>query len=212
MDIQKMLDGIMPSKRIELDPDIIRRNRISVLTLDERWNSLFKYIAKTPTIIRLEERMNNLLKKQAQLTTEHKENLALKKDLLKRIMELTTDAFERGDETARKQIDNSEAEINRINLREPEIEEELSTAQTDIKEVNIELLENSVSYLYRDIKKTQERTVELEVLIEELKEKLKESISERETMVEAYNQTYLYLHALLGVEQIEELDRHYSLE
>ena len=212
MDIQKMLDGIMPSKRIELDPDILRRNRISVLTLDERWNSLFKYIAKTPTIIRLEERMNNLLKKQAQLTTEHKENLALKKDLLKRIMELTTDAFERGDETARKQIDNSEAEINRINLREPEIEEELSTAQTDIKEVNIELLENSVSYLYRDIKKTQERTVELEVLIEELKEKLKESISERETMVEAYNQTYLYLHALLGVEQIEELDRHYSLE
>ena len=206
-----MLDGLRPQKRIELDGDILRRNRISFLTLDERWNSLFVDIEKTPVIQKHEEHINNLLKKQAKLTNESKEIYTEKKRLLDRIMSLTTEAFDREDENARKEIDVCEMRVHEINQRGPEIEEELTGLVHEVKNANMELLENAVSHIYDGILKSQHRVAELETHIMELREHIQNSIEEREKVLESYNEAYQLLHGLLGAEQMEELDRQSEL-
>ena len=212
MDINKMLDGLRLQKKIELDGEILRSSRISVLTLDERWNSLFADIEKTPTILKYEEHLTGLLKKQARLTDEGKKLYEEKRHLLKRIMELTTEAFDQEDEGARKEIDVCETTVKHLNRRAPEIEDELSKLQHELKNANMDLLEHAVSHIYTGILKSKARAEELEDDIAKLREQIQNSIDERERLIESYNGAYQLLHGLLGAKQMEELDRQNLLD
>jgi chromosome segregation ATPase len=202
----------MPAKKITLDERVLQRARISVLTLDERWNNLFAAIEKTPAIIKAEEALNNCVKEQARLTAESKDNQTDKKARLRRIMELTTEAFERENEAARAEITECEERVRAINAREPEIEREQGALAQKIKDSNVALLESAVAYLYVSMKKSQKRVAELDTMITDMRETLKDCISERELLDAAGTETYHFLHGLLGAAQIESLDEHYSLD
>jgi chromosome segregation ATPase len=210
--MEKILRGRKSPKRTILDEGILRRNKISVLTLDERWNSLFRDIERTPIIIRCEENLNNRIKEQAKLTAEQKDVRAEKKRLLKRIMELTPDAFDRESAAARDEIAECEAKVRALKEREPEIEERLFGMRGEIDEANRMLLENAVSYIYRCIKESRERAQELDARIQDLRGELRDAISEKERLSESSGEAYLSLHDLLGARQMEELDGSFRID
>ena len=204
--------GLLPwktNRRSKLDIKVLRKNNISLLILDERWNKLFVNTPKTPGIVRCEERLKELLKEEARLTTEQKEIALSKKQHLDRIMKLTTDAFENNNEDARKEMKHSESEINRINSRVKGIEEQLDDMPGRIKQANLELLEETVNAVYFRIRSGAKRVEELEKLIEETREKLKEYIDEKESLSQNDTDTYSYFHDLLGGEELEKLDRSF---
>lgn len=187
----------------------LRKNDISLLILDERWNKLFASTPKTPLIASSEEKLKELLKEQARLTAEAREIAAVKKKHMDRIMQLTPAVFEQNDEAAKKEMVFCEKEIKRINDRIKKIEEALEVMPDRIKAANLELLENTVNIVYFKIRNSSKRVEELEKLIEETRTKLKEYIDEKESLSQDDTDIYSYFHDLLGGEEIERLDNEF---
>lgn len=193
----------------KFDTKTLRKNDISLLILDERWNMLFSNTQKTPAIERSEERLKELLKKEARLTAEKKEIAASKKHHMDNIIKLTADVFEKNDADAKKQMQVSEHEIKRINDRAIRIEELLDAMPDRLKQANLELLEQTVNIVYYKIRASKKRVEELEKLIEETKTRLKGYIDEKESLSQDDTDIYSYFHDLLGVEELEKLDKEF---
>lgn len=205
---KKMPKYLRPLKpKIRFDVGTLRRNDISLLILDERWNKLFVNMPKTPGIIRCEKELRELLKEEARLGTEQKEIAAAKKHYMQKIVKLTTEVFDKGNEAAKEEMKNAEREIKRINERAKQIEGKLDEMPSRLRKVNLELLQLTVLVVYYKIRWNQKRVEELDRLIEETKTKLKEYIDERETMSQDDTDVYSYFHDLLGGEELEKLDR-----
>lgn len=201
--------GFLQKHPKKFDRKTLRRNDISLLILDGRWNSLFENTERTPEIIRYEAELKELLKQQARWIAESKEIQGMKKRCLDKIMQLTSEVYEKGNEQARTEMQDCEKEIIRINERLVKIEEELENIPDRIREVNLQLLENVVNVVYLKIAKNRKRIGELDQLIEATREKLKEYIDEKETLAESGDGIYTYFHDLLGGEELEKLDREY---
>lgn len=196
-----------PVRKPKLDVRILRKNDISLLPLDGRWNNLFKNTEKTTDILKCEERIKELLKQQSSLIAELEEIQVRKKKCMQSIIKLTPDAFDNNSEEAKKQMQLCQKEIKRINERKREIEANLNNIPGLLNEVNLQLLEYTIELVYVKIRSNQKRVEELEKLIEETRTKLKEYISEKELLAEEGSETYSYFHDLLGAEELEKLDR-----
>ena len=196
-------------RRKKLDIKVLRKNNISLLILDERWNKLFTNTLKTPTIERCEVRLRELLKEEVRLSAEQKEIAVSKKQHMDNIIKLTTDVFENNDEAAKKAMQLSESEIKRINDRSLQIEKQLDGIPERIKQANLELLEQMVNIVYFKIRSSRKRVEELEKLIEECRTKLKEYIDEKESLSQNDTDIYSYFHDLLGGEELEKLDKEF---
>ncbi|MGI6668382.1 MAG: hypothetical protein ACOX4M_02795 [Acetivibrionales bacterium] len=190
----------------KLDVKALRDNDIPLLILDERWNGLFSSTQKTSAIERLEEKLRKLLKEEARLAAEKKDIDAQKRRHMNRIISLTPDVFEKSDEDARKIMQESEREINRINRQAAQIEKQLERLPGRLKQANLELLAVTVGTVYRKIKSGRKRIEKLEKLIEETREKLRACIDEKETLAKENADVYSCLHNLLGGERLEKLD------
>jgi len=196
-------------RRKKFDKSILRKNDISLLILDERWNKLFTSTPKTPVIERSEQRLKELIKEEARLMSERKEIAASKKHHMDNIIKLTTDVFEKNDEDAKKEMQLSEGEIKRINDRARQIEGKLDEMPDRIKLANVELLEHTVNIVYLKIRSAGRRVEELEKLIEETRTKLKGYIDEKESLSQDDTDIYSYFHDLLGAEELERLDKKF---
>lgn len=201
--------GFKAKNQKKFDKGVLRKNNISLLILDERFNSLFENAEKTQDIIRLEEKLRDLLKQEARLNTESKDIAARKKLCMDKIMQLTTEAFDKNNEAAKDEMKVCEKEIRRINERLGKIEEELDYIPDIIKETNLDLLEHTVNLVYFKIRSGQKRKDELERLIEETRAKLKEYIDEKEQLSQDGTDIYSYFHDLLGAEELEKLDNEF---
>jgi hypothetical protein len=197
------------TRKRNFDREVLRKNNISILILDERWNRLFTNTEKTPEILRCEVKLRELLKEQARLTAEAKEIIVRKKCCMDRILKLTTEVYENNNEEAKKQMQESEKEIIRINQRAIEIEEELDRIPESIREANLELLEYTVNIVYFKMCANQLRVKELEALIEEAHKRIKEYIDEKGALAEDHTDIYSYFHDLLGGEELEKLDKEF---
>lgn len=196
-------------RKKKLDIKILRKNDISLLILDERWNKLFVSTPKTSAIEHCEQKLKELLKEEARLTAEQKEISASKKHHMDNIMKLTTDVFEKNDEGAKKEMQLSESEIKRINDRSRNIEVQLDDMPERIKKANLELLEQTVNIVYFKIRSSSKRVEVLEKLIEESRARLKEYIDEKESLSQVDTDIYSYFHDLLGGEELEKLDKEF---
>lgn len=197
------------SRNKKFDTRTLRKNDISLLILDERWNKLFVNTPKSPSIEHSEQKLKELLKEEARLIAEQKEIAAAKKVHMDRILKLTPEVFEKDDEAAKKEMQVSEREIKRINDRTKRIEELLDELPNRKKQANLELLEETVNIVYYKIGSARKRVKELEGLIEETRTKLKEYIDEKETLSQDDTDIYSYFHDLLGGEELEKLDSEF---
>ncbi len=191
------------------DLKVLFKNDISLLTLDERWNGLFKNMEKTNDIIECENRIKELLKEQSRLITESKEIAIKKKECMDSIIKLTTEVFDKNNKEAHTKMQECEKSIVAINKKMEENEERLLDIPKEIREENLQLLEYTVKQVYFSIRENQVKVSELDKEIAEAKESLKKMIEERELLAEDYSDTYSYFHDLLGKDELQKLDEIY---
>ena len=196
-------------KKAGFDAKILRKNDISLLILDERWNSLFTTTEKTPEILKCEEKIREYLKEQSRIISESKEIAARKKELMDKILKLTTEAYDNNNLKAKEEMQSSEKEIVKINERLKVIGEQIESMPGKIGQANLELLEHTVTLVYFGMKRRESRVRELVALIEETKERLKEYIDEKESLAQDNTDVYTYFHDLIGGEELERLDEEY---
>ena len=204
-----MLDFLKRRQKAKFDSKVLRKNDISLLILDERWNKLFENTQKSPQIAAAEEKLKDHIKEEARLIAEAREIAANKKNHMDRIIKLTPAVFENNEPEAIKEMEFCEKEIKRINERSRKIEEELDILPDKKKKANLELLEQTVNIVYFKMRSGRKRVEELEKLIEEERSRLKAHIDEKESLSQDDTDIYSYFHDLLGGEELQRLDEEF---
>lgn len=192
-----------------LDVKVLIKNDISLLTLDERWNGLFKNIVKTEAITECENKIKELLKEQSRVISESKEIAVKKKECMDKIIKLTTEVFDNNNQDAQTAMQESEKQIVSINNRLTEIDERLAIIPKELRQANLELLEHTVRIVYFSIRENQQRVAELDREIAQTRERLIKLVDERELRAQDDTDTYSYFHDLLGGDQLQKLDEVY---
>ena len=128
------------SKTEDVFAPAIKGKKIPILTLDNKWHQLFTQTGTNKQILKLEEELNGLLKKQGGAGQDMKKIKKLKKKLMDEIVEYADDAASGRDKKAEKKLEENKRLINECNEKLDECEELLAVLPRQIDKVNKQLM------------------------------------------------------------------------
>ncbi len=199
---------IMGKKGNKIDfTKVVRDKKLPILTLDSRWHEIFPEDLKTSAIRDLEQKVNNLLKKQGKLVNDIKDMKRLKSSLLKDIvdnMDIGKDLIGKAKE---KKLDKNKQYVNELNEKIEASMDELADIPYQIKLVNEELLAESISVFYHQLEDNIEEIKEVTDWIANIREELKNRILIKQDLEAKNSLIYTYMHDILGAEIMELFDR-----
>lgn len=185
--------------------------KIPILTLDHKWHRLFTQTEYDKHIRQLEEKLNELLKKQGKFSTEMKEVKRLKKKLLQEIMEYAAEAAE-GNAAAQKKTEENSRLVSECNEKIEECEEELFDLPKEIDKVNRQLMLATMENCYRRLKQNEAEIEETAEWIAWVREELKERLIKKQEQELMNQELYSYMHDIFGADVIDIFDMKYKEE
>lgn len=189
---------------------LLRKNKVPVLTLDEHWHKLFTEEDKTDRLKRLELEVNNCLKKRGQANTDLQEVKKLKARLMQNIMDNMEDISGSSERTREKRLSKSQKLIKEANDKIARLEYEVDELPDKLVDSNTELLEESIRLCYGRINRNKAEIDEMAEWIQEIRTELKRKLVRKQEMEEENTKIYSNLHAMLGPELIEYFDSEYG--
>lgn len=183
----------------------LKEKKVPLLILDERWHELFPERLKTPEIKQMEKQLKLFLKEQGKLTNYLKNMENTKKKLMERII-VNMNAAQVNEKEAKKQ-EKSQEFILEINKKIEKTEQELIEIPERMKDMNEQLLLESMRICYRRLKENQEDIERLEKWVEQAREELKERLLVKQDKEIQSASLYSYMHQMLGREVIEIFDQ-----
>lgn len=180
-----------------------------ILTLDERWLTMFPEEEKTNKVTYLEKNLKEAFKYQAKLSEDLKVAENAKKQLMDRIIRNMKIA-QISEEEAMLQ-EKSQEFIRELNERINKLESEYEVMPQKIKELNEALLMESLRFCYRKMYENQEKLRKQESLIREAKALLEERTAKKQEMQKQNENMYIFIHRLFGrnvLEMFNEFDEH----
>lgn len=199
----------MLKKKIKFNIATLKKNDINILTLDERWNKLFKIIPINREIKKCQDSLNKLIGQEAALFQEQQNIEPEKKKHLNNIIALTQEAFDKDNEQAKHSLVESKQCVEHLNKRAVELEDELLAMKNKIRESNFKLLEETVRYVYNVMAKSKEREAKLEAELDLLKKRLKELQIQRQNLTTDWTEVYAFFHDLMGSDELTKLDKQF---
>lgn len=184
---------------------------IPILILDNQWHQLFEYLESAPEIDRLSDELNKLLQRQGKMTTQSKDIRALKKKLMKDVMNLA-DEMEKhpGSKKKEKEMADLRRLLLECNDKLDNNRDELKVIPEKIQQVNYELMLATMKLCYDAL---QENTDIIETLVEKIAKirmELKKSEIIKEEMMDANQKLYSYMHHIFGASVMEIFDLRYN--
>lgn len=200
----------MFGKFISLDENLLRKNRIPILIKEPEWVKLFGDI-NNRQIQSAKEELTQLISKEKELESYSKKIQKKKSKHMKMILQVSNiinDEDNNNDRTKNiKLLDQYKEEILQINEEVEEIKFKLENFPKEIREANFQLLNATVQYGYDELKHKEKEFDKAVTEIESLRLKLREALKIKYDNEEWINNTYTFLHGVLGSEVIEKLDR-----
>lgn len=200
------------SRKDEVFIPALVNKKIPILTLDNKWHQLFTQTSPNKGIKRLEEELNELLKKQGKVNTESKEIRKLKKRLMQEIMESAENAAEGNDEKAVKKLEENKRLINDCNEKLEEYEEEQLELPQKIEAVNRELMLLTMETCYDTMKNNEKEIEDTAKWVAQIRVELKKRLIRKQEKEIMNQELYSYMHDIFGAEVIELFDMKYSKE
>lgn len=197
-------------KNRELDM-ALRRKKVPVLTLDERYLELYSMSEKTDLIRKLEATVNMWLKKQGQSGNDVKELQRAKARLMRNIVENMEQTSGESEKKRGKKLDKSQKLILEANQKIDQLEREQQQIPEKLEEANLELLYATADICYEKLKANKEEIDEISEWVERIRDELRDKLEKKQRMEFEYNRIYADLHDMLGPEIMEYLDENYDL-
>lgn len=191
---------------------ILQDKKIPLLTLDNKWHMLFGTAETTLTIKRLEEQLNNLLKKQGRLNTETKDIRRLKKKLMDEIVPTVDELGQGHDAALEKKLDDNKRLINDCNAKLADYKDELMELPREIERVNYKLMLATMDVCYEKLKENTAEIDEIGDWITKIRIELKKKIIRKQEKEQQNQELYHYMHAIFGAEVINIFDMKYNPE
>lgn len=206
-----MVEGVvaMFRKTISLDESILQKNRIPLLIKEPEWVKLFgdnknKYIQES------KEELNQLLTRQNVLKSYYEKLQKKKRKYMKMILNVSESVNNENNNNKEKHLellDEYKEKILEINEEIEDVKFQIETLPKEIRNSNFQLLTATVEYGYNELKSREKILNKSLVEIDILREKLKTLLEIKYSTEEWINETYTFLHDILGSEVIEEIDR-----
>lgn len=194
-------------QKLDFNIATLKKNDIVILTLDERWNKLFKIIPISAEVKRQQDFLNRLLGQEAGLYQEQKNIEPEKVKYMNRIMTLTGEAFEKNNEEAKKSLAESKEKIEALNKRAQELENEIFQMKDQIREANFKLLDVTVRHVYDVMADSREKQRKLDREMDQVKKRLRDLQAQRQSLSTDWTEVYSFFHALLGSDELTKLDQ-----
>ncbi|NLW21725.1 MAG: hypothetical protein GXY88_00475 [Tissierellia bacterium] len=196
----------MAFKRINLDKDIIRKNKIPLLIEDSNWIKLFGQV-KDKNIQYLKDEVTHLVEKKRELEKREKELQKEKLYSMKMILGISDAVNNENRIEALGLLDEHKGKIEKINEELEDISYQLENLPQEIRDLNFDLLEATVEYGYRELKKKEKRLKDVNDELDAIRERIRALINEKYDCEEWIESAYSFLHGMLGSEEIEKLDK-----
>ena len=200
------------SRKDEIYSPALKEKKIPILTLDNKWHRLFTQTNPNKTILRLEEELNDLLKKQGKATTESKAIKRLKKKLMQEIVENAEGTAEGNNQKALKKLEDNKRLINECNERLAMYEDQLIELPGEIDRVNREMMLQTMDSCYDTLKANEAEIEETAKWVAAIRVELKKRLNRKQEMELMNQELYSYMHDIFGAEVIEIFDMKYEKE
>lgn len=195
-----------------LDKSVLKENNITRLTIDERWTRLFAGLPMPPSIEKLQNEVNELIKKEAMLRQEQETLEPSKKKVMNKIISLTKEAFDDNDAAAKAELGKCKREIERINGRMEEIVGDIEKVTNELQDANLKLLNETVQYIFSTLKKNRERAEAIARELQALEQKERELKRELAAINLDWTSYAVNFTELLGAENVKRLESLFGLE
>ena len=196
----------MSSKNIKLDENILRKNRIPLLFNEPSWVKLFGD-TDDKNIKNRKEELIQLISKEKEMTITSRKLQKEKLECMKMILGVS-DSVNNDNKTENiVLLDEYKNKIYNINEELEEITFELEKIPKEIRETNFKLLNATIEYGYDELRYREKIVNQSVEEIESLRQKLKMLIETKHDYEEWINETYTFLHGILGSETIEKIDK-----
>ncbi len=196
----------MFNRNINLDESILLKNRIPLLHDDNSWIKLFGDV-NDKNIQNAKEELIKLVTKERELEIRNRELQKEKIKCMKMILGVSDSINNDNKVENIGLLDDYKNRMININEELEELTFQLETVPKEIREANLKLLNATIQYGYEELK-SREKIVNQSISeIEILRNRLKELIKTKHDYEEWINETYTFLHGLLGSEVIEKIDR-----
>lgn len=187
--------------------------RIPLLTLDHKWHQLFTQVAKPDqNIIRLENELNELLKRQGRAKSETEKIKALKRQLMNEIVEHADEFSTGNDQKAQKKAEENTCLIGECNEKLEDYEDELLELPKEIDRVNKELMLRTMEICYDKIQNNEAEIKEATEWVARIRVELKERLVKKQEQETMNQELYSYMHDIFGAEVIEIFDMNFQKE
>ncbi len=186
--------------------------KIPILTLDNKWHRLFTQSEFTPELQGLEKKLNDLLKRQAKLTSESKEIKKLKKKLMDEVVILADEMGEHPTKKQDKDMADHKRLIEECNEKMDAYEEELVELPRQINQVNNQLMLITMDVCYKKLQRNTKELEEIEEWIGGIRRELKKKVVRKKEKEAVINKLYAYMHDIFGAEVLELFDMQYDPE
>lgn len=196
----------------EMFKEALVGKKIPILTLDNKWHKLFTQSEFTPELKELEKALNDLLKRQAKLSSETKEIKKLKKKLMDEVVILADEMGERPTKKQDKDMADHKRLIEECNEKMDAYEEELVELPRQISQMNNQLMLITMDVCYKKLKNNTKELDEIEEWISGIRRELKKKVVRKKEKEAVINKLYAYMHDIFGAEVIELFDMEYDPE
>lgn len=186
--------------------------KIPILTLDNKWHRLFTQSEFTPELKSLEKNLNDLLKRQAKVTSESKELKKLKKKLMDDVVLLADAMGENPSKKQDKEMSERKRLIEECNEKMDAYEEEMVELPRQINQLNNQLMLITMDICYRKLRQSTEELSEIDEWINGIRRELKKKVVRKKEKEAVIARLYSYMHDIFGVEVIDLFDMEYNPE
>jgi len=202
------MERIPMGKDISFKDNIVRRNKIPILIYVPEWIQLFSG-NKSRSMQKIIARLEALIARNKECDSELYNLEKRKKMVMNKILYLSKDINENNDKTALSKMEEAEKEIKEINRKIPVLLEELESIPKQINDMNTQLLKETIKRAYELINESRSESEKCQEQVNDLRQKLAELIQKKADMEERVNKLYLFIHGMIGADEMESLDESF---
>ncbi len=202
------MERIPMGKDISFKDNIVRRNKIPILIYVPEWIQLFSG-NKSRSMQKIIARLEVLIARNKECDSELYNLEKRKKMVMNKILYLSKDINENNDKTALSKMEEAEKEIKEINRKIPVLLEELESIPKQINDMNTQLLKETIKRAYELINESRSESEKCQEQVNDLRQKLAELIQKKADMEERVNKLYLFIHGMIGADEMESLDESF---
>jgi len=202
------MERIPMGKDINFKDNIVRRNKIPTLIYVPEWIQLFSG-NKSRSMQKIIARLEALIARNKECDSELYNLEKRKKMVMNKILYLSKDINENNDKTALSKMEEAEKEIKEINRKIPVLLEELESIPKQINDMNTQLLKETIKRAYELINESRSESEKCQEQVNDIRQKLAELIQKKADMEERVNKLYLFIHGMIGADEMESLDESF---